>query len=206
MNIRQRVPVLILAGILAAALIFFVVMLSGAYYAHWDGPVVRAMANTVPVPAASVGKRTIPLSAYLDDVDSVTIYLSSPEAERQNLRRPVVETDKKQVLERLIQEAALRELADARNVDVTDQQIEAVMTELQVTTTSTEAFADFLNENYGWTPSEFRSHVVEPLILTRLLTDSYAADHGGDPSALEKYLAERTQRRDVVRYVKFRNP
>jgi hypothetical protein len=203
MTIQKTIPLFVGAGLLAAALLSLVVVLAGAYYAHWDGAMVRAVANTIPVPAASVGKRSIPVRAYLADVDSIERYLSSPEAERQNVRRPIVDTDKQQVLERLIQEAALRELADARNIYVTDQQVEAVMTELSVATTSTEAFVAFLDENYGWDMAEFRSHVVEPLILTRLLTDSYAADHGGDPAALEQYMQARIQERDVIRYVKF---
>lgn len=201
---RSRILALVVAAAalvvaLAASLVFF----WGVYYAHWEGSFVSGVASAVPVPAARMGSRPISLSRYLADLRSVEQFLSSDEAKAENLSRAVTDEDRQSTLERLIQEQALYELAEARNIKTTEQQKQAVMAELGVTSTSTEAFRAFIELNYGWDMEAFDSHVVQPLLLTRLLADSYAQDHNGDTGALNAYLTERVQRDDVVRYVKF---
>ena len=201
---RSRLSIFLVAiALLLAALAASIVFLWGAYYAHWEGPFAARVAAASPIPAARVGARSIRLSRYLEDIHSVERFLSSEEARAGNLARPLSDEDRESTLERLIQEEALYELAGQRNITTSDDQKRAVLDELGVTSTSTEAFLAFINQNYGWDMAAFESHVVQPLLLTRLLTQSYAQDHGGDLTALETYLMERIQRDDVVRYIKF---
>jgi parvulin-like peptidyl-prolyl isomerase len=195
--VTSTIVVLLLA--LAASVIF----LWGAYYQHWEGSFPTGVAKALPIPAARIGKRTVLLRDYYGGVVSVQKYLTSEEAAAQNQRRPLTVDDRSATLERLIQEAALYELADARGVKVTDEQEQAVLSELNVTSTSTADFQKFISENYGWSLDDFKMHIVRPLVLTRTLATSYAADHGGDPKALQTYLEDRIKKPDVIRYVKF---
>jgi len=195
-------------AILVIATLFIVacasaVFLWGVYYQHWDGPLVTRIANTLPIPAARMGDRTILYRTYVSDVRSIETYLSSPEAKGQNLTRPMVDDDRKNVIERLMREAALEDLALARKVTVTDAQMKAAFDEFSAGATSTQDLEALLRENFGWTIDDLKTHLIRPALLTRLLAPSYAADHGNDPNALETYLDERVQRPDVVRYVKF---
>ena len=201
---RSRLT-LIIAGVvlLFAVLAGSAVMLWGVYYRHWDGPFITQLAERTPIPAAKVGSRTILLRNYLRDMRSVEKFLSSEAAAMENQKRDMTDADKKMVLDRLIQEAAVAEVADARNIHVEPEQEAAVMEELQITATSTAEFLVYISENYGWTLDEFKSHVVHPVILTRLLSASFSADHDGDTDAFGKYMDERTKRDDVVWYVKF---
>lgn len=200
----KRSLLLMAAGaVIGLALIGSVTLLIGAYYLHWEGGIVRVAADALPIPAATLGKRTVRLRDYLDEVHSVKTYLTSPEAEIDGQVRAVTLNDKQEVLERLLQEQALKEIAEVRNIQVTEQQMQAAMSEIAVTSTSTEAFAAFLQENFAWTLDDFKTHMVEPAILKSLLEESYAADHGNDLSAFDAYLAERLGRNDVIRYVKF---
>ncbi len=204
MKPRSRLLLLLIAvATLFAALTTAIVFLWGVYYAHWEGPFVSRVAAAAPIPAARLGTRSIRLQRYLEDIRSVARFLSSEEAQAGNLVRTVTNEDRQSTLERLLHEEALYELAEQRNVTISDDQKQAVLDELGVTSTSTEAFLAFIDQNYGWDMSEFESHVVQPLLLTRLLAQSYAQDHGGDLTALETYLDERVKRDDVVRYIKF---
>jgi hypothetical protein len=200
---RWLIPGLLCMGLLSILGIVSVVFLWGVYYQHWSGPAIVRAAQLLPIPAGKVGDRTVLLRDYLKDVSSIERYLSSEEATAQNLRRPVTDDDRKNALDRSLRVEALEELGDARGVTVTDQQMQALMNEMNVTATSTADFSDFIAKNYGWTMEDFQSHLARPLILTRLLAPAYAADHGGDPNALEDYLTDRLSRPDVVKYVKF---
>jgi hypothetical protein len=193
----------ILGAVVVIALVGASVFLWNAYYRHAEGAFTTRVANTFPIPAAKIGNRTILLREYLKDVKSIQIYLSSDEASSTGMARPFSNEDRMNALERLVRQEALEELAEARSVEVTGEQMEAVMKELNVTATTTEAFQFFIAKNYGWDMDDFASHVARPLVLTRLLTESYAADHGGDLTALTAYVEERIKRPDVVRYVKF---
>lgn len=179
------------------------VFLWGMYYQHWDNAIVARLAESMPIPAARIGDRTILYRTYLRDVRSVETYLSSPEAKDQHLTRPLVNDDRKNVLERLIREAALEDLAIARKVEVSDAQMNVAFAEFSAGATTTQDLEALLRDNFGWTIDDLKSHLIRPALLTRLLAASYAVDHGNDPNALEKYLDERVQRPDVVRYVKF---
>lgn len=195
---------LVVAGALGGLLLIgSITVLVGAYYLQWEGGMVRAAANALPIPAGTLGKRTVLLRDYLDEVHSVRTYLASPEAQADSQARALVTDDKREVLERLLQEEALREIAEARGIQVTDQQMEAALSEIAVSSTSTEAFASFLQTNFAWSIDDLKRHMVEPAILKNLLEQSYAADHGNDLTAFDLYLNERLGRNDVIRYVKF---
>lgn len=184
---------------LAASAVF----LWGVYRAHWEGPFITTVADAIPIPAARVGSHSISLHEYFSSLRSVNQYLNSEEAAAQGQKRPMNDDDRKSALERLIQEAALAELAASRGVSVTADQEQAVLAELDVTATSTDAFQQYIQTNYGWNMEDFKAHIIRPLVLTRVLGASFAADHNGDVNALSSYITDRIQKPDVVRYVAF---
>lgn len=196
-------PAIIVAAVLVATAASAAGFLWGVYYKHWDTPFVTKVANALPLPAARMGARTILYRDYLRDVRSVERYLSSDEARNINVSRPMTDEDRKNALDRLLREAALDELALARNVNVSDAQMQEAMQTLNLTSTTTREFEDLIAKNFGWTMDDFKMHVVRPSLLTNLMAPSYAVDHGNDPKAFEKYLDERIQGKDAVRYVKF---
>jgi hypothetical protein len=204
MKAKWIIAVIMVAGavtaVAAACLLFF----WGAYVKHWEGPAVHAVADALPVPAARFAGHPVLLREYLRDVRSISIFLASEEAKRQGLNRPMTDADREQALERLLKELALEELAYKRKVDVTDKEVqEALVREFNPQGTMEQDFESLIMETYGWTLDDFKSHVVRPALLTRQLSASYAADHGNDPQALDRYLEERIQEPDAVRYVRF---
>jgi hypothetical protein len=183
--------------------LFVSTFLWGVYYKHWDNGFITAVTNVLPLPAGKIGKTVVLYRDYRYAVDSVEVYLQSDQAAEQNMRRPLTDEDRKNVLERLLREIALEDLARVRNVTITDDQITAAMEAFNTSGSSTKDINDFLIKNFGWSVEDFQKHIVRPLLLTRTMGASYAVDHGNDPNALDVYLDNRLKQQDVVRYVKF---
>jgi hypothetical protein len=150
---HKKVMAMVVGGVLLLiVLLSSVVYLWGVYNKHWENGVVTSVADTLPIPAAKVGSRTVLLRDYFDGLTSLRVYLSSSEQALAQAQRPstVSDDDRKNILERLIQEQVLEEVAATRNVTASEAQIEAIMSELNVTATSTASFEDFIAKNYGW--------------------------------------------------------
>jgi hypothetical protein len=183
------------------------VFLWGLYYRQWDNTFVTRVTGVIPVPAARIASHTITYREYLDGVHAVKKFLASPEAKAEadqgGMNRTMTGEDRKNVLERLLGEAALNEIADARKVTVTTEQEQTVLDMFNTSGSSTQEIADMLQRIYGWTIDDFKLHIVRPLLLTRSLEASFAADHGGDTNAFTAYIEDRLTKSDVVRYIKF---
>lgn len=204
MKIHWVIAGIVVIGIGALAVLAATVLWWGIYVQRWEGPMVYRIASTVSLPAARFAGTSILLRDYLNDVESLKTYLASEEAVQAKLTREITDDDRKQALERLLQEAATKELADIRKIAITDEQVqEAIQTEFVSSGGDQAAFEVYLQKNFRWTLQDFEKHVVRPVLLERLLTASYAADHENDLEAFQTYLDDRLKKDDVVRYVKF---
>jgi hypothetical protein len=199
------IAVIAVAGLLGGiAAVFF----WGIYARHWDGPVVASIANVAPIPAARVGNRVVLFRDYLSDVRSIERFLSSEDAKRQGLSRPPTIEDRRSAIDRLMEEAALMELAEQRNLSIGQEEVtvytqQAINEFAQSSGRTAADIEPYLRETYDWSLEDFQKHIVKPALLMRILTASYAADHGGDNQALRTYLETRLRQPDVVRYLQF---
>jgi hypothetical protein len=191
------VAVLFVIGIVSA------VFLWGLYYKQWDNAFVMRVTAAIPIPAGRVASHAVTYREYLDGVHSVEKYLASSEAKAAGINHTMTSDDRKNVLDRLLSEQALNELAASRKVTVTGDQEQTVINTFNSSGSSTKEIADMLQRIYGWTIQDFKTHIVRPLLLSRTLAASFAVDHGGDQNALATYMDERLKKPDVVRYVKF---
>jgi hypothetical protein len=192
-------------GIIGAVALAGIVYLSGVYRAHWENPMAVSVAKTFSfIPAARIGGRAIPLRDYYRDLNAVKTYLSSDEAKSQSLAREVTATDRKQVIERLLTESAIDELAALRKVKIDESELDRMIDqEFNASGTTRGDLSAHIEKTYGWTYDDFKAHIARPALLTRYLMASFSADHPNDPEALQTYLEERLKRSDVVRYIAF---
>jgi len=180
------------------------ILVYGAYHFGWENGMVRSFADMLPVPAARFAGKPILLRDYFHNVDSIRIYLASADAKNQGLARAMTNDDRKQVLERLITERAVDELAASRRISVTDQEVDqAIQTEFNNTGKSNDQLAQFIRDTFGWSMDDFKIHLVRPILLERKIAASYASDHNNDLNAVQTYLQDRLSKKDVVRYIKF---
>lgn len=191
-------------GVVGVFAIASIVFLLGAYQWHWENPVMTAVARALPVPAARIGGRPILLRDYYRDVSALKTFFASDEAKSQGLTHSLTDEDRGQVVERLLTEAALNEVANLRHVTVNEGELDQMIdTQFNASGTSRGDLAAHIEKTYGWTYDDFKAHIARPALLTRYLEASFASDHPNDTGALNAYLKERLSRSDVVRYVTF---
>jgi len=177
----------------------------GVYVRHWEGLTVRAIADRVPVPVARYAGTPVLLRTYLVRIGAIKAFLASEEGKAiPEEDRVFSDVHRAQSVEQLLREAVVEETARIRKIGVTDEEVEeAIRLEPTFSGVSPETLEDHVRQTYGLTYDEFKEHVARPIILDRLVSASYAADHGGKTDAFDAYVEERLQRSDVIRYLKF---
>jgi len=175
------------------------------YIKHSDAGFIRALANRFPIPAARVGSRTIYYRDYLHTHDTLKTFLASPAAKAQNLQVPLDESLEKNILEKLVNEAALEELADQKHVTVTDEQLREYFSQVISSVSSTTPDVGvYLLQNFGWNEEDFRQQVLKESLLEQQLGEEMAKENNGDTQALANYMDKRLQQKDIVRYLRFK--
>lgn len=199
-------PVLIIAGVLC----LLVLASAGAaltwevYIKHSDGVFIRKTAEILPITAAKIGKRKILYRDFLKSKDTLRTFLASPAAKEQDISVPLDQALEKNILEKLVNQAALEELAEQKNITVSDEELRAFFTDvISAASSTTPDVGVYLLENFGWDEEDFRQNVLKPSLLEQRLAVRMAEENNGDGSALATYMEKRLQEKDVVRYLKF---
>lgn len=206
MNVKKLI--MILGGLIVAIVIAvgFSVLLWGVYIQRWDTPFTRAVVSIIPVPVARVGNTSIPLSRYYKDVDSLKMYFASEDAKSAGVDASQFgDVERKQAMERLIEEAAIQEMAAIKKVSVSDKDIESAIDTQFVSPSSTrQDLENNIKKNYGWSMQDFREHIVRPILLERKLAElANPEDPQTGMTDVIADLSARITEPDVVRYVKF---
>ncbi len=197
------IMIAVVAGIVVLGAIVTVMWM--IYVKHSDQPFIRGLAKVLPIPAARVGSRTILYRDFLQQRDTLKVFLSSPAAKQQNLNVPFDENLEKNVLEKLVNQAALEELAEQRHVTVTDEALRQAFTEVvQENASTTPDVGVYLLQNFGWNEEDFRQQVLRPALLEEQLGTQLAAENASDTQALENTIEARLKKSDVVRYLRFK--
>ncbi len=191
-----------IAVVLAVTSFFF---LWGVYSLHWEGPIVSAVAERIPVPVARYEGKPILLRTYLVRVGAIKSFLASEEAEViPEDQRVYSDVQRAQAIEQLLREAVVEETAALRKIEVTDEQVEeAVKLEPTFSGVTPGALEEHVQKTYALSYDDFKEHIARPIILDRYVSASYAADHGGQMDAFDTYVEERLQGDDVIRYLRF---
>ncbi|MBU0540105.1 SurA N-terminal domain-containing protein [Patescibacteria group bacterium] len=205
---KKRVPLLVL--IIAGVLCLLVLASAGAaftwevYVKHSEGVFIRKTAEILPITAAKVGSKKVLFRDFLKSKDTLRTFLNSPAAKEQNIGVPWDATLEKNVLEKLVSQAALEELAEQKDVTVSDEELRAFFADvISAVSSTTPDVGVYLLENYGWNEEDFRQNVLKPSLLEQRLATKMAEENNGDESALATYMEKRLQEKDVVRYLKF---
>jgi hypothetical protein len=194
----------------ALLLILIIPLATGSVFAyaifvrHSDQSLVRNIATIFPVPAARVGHRTILYRDYLKDRDTARLFLASPVAKEQNVALPSPQEVDRNLLEKLITQTALEELAEQRHVAISEEDLRAFFADVVLAASGTTPDVGvFLLKNFGWDEADFRLKVLRPALLESRLQDALAKEQNGDQQALGVYLDQRMKASDVVRYLRF---
>jgi hypothetical protein len=204
---RDKKKFFIILGVLIAALLVLggiAAIGSAVFVARSDHAVIRQISGRLPIPAARLGQKTILYRDFLAERDTVKFFLNSEAAKEQGVDTAFDVSTEKNLLEKMLQDAALEELAEQKNITVTEEELRSFFAEVVLTAASTTAdIGSYLLKNFGWSEEDFRQQVLRLDILGQRLAAELAKDKPDDPNALAAYLSERLQREDVVRYLRF---
>ncbi|MFA5935733.1 MAG: SurA N-terminal domain-containing protein [Patescibacteria group bacterium] len=169
-----------------------------------DSGIARAAANALPIPAAKLASRPVLYRDFVKSRDTLKKFLASPAAQEQGMNVPFNAELEKNALEKLLVQKALEELAEQRNVTVTEEELRQYYSEvLSATSSTTPDVGTYLLDTFGWNEEDFRQNVLKPALLEQRLSLILSQEQSGDPEALNRYIDERLKQPDVVRYVRF---
>ncbi|MCI0479619.1 SurA N-terminal domain-containing protein [Candidatus Uhrbacteria bacterium] len=194
------VGVVLLVALLAAA----VAMAYGTFISRSDSPFIRGTASALRLPAAKVGSRTVLYGDFARSRDTVKVFIASEAAKEQGLAVAFDAELEKNVLEKLIRQAAVEEYAEEKGIAVTDGELRAFFADVVAAASSTTPDVGvYLLENFGWNEEDFRQNVLKPALLEQRVGEAMAEGSQGDSMAFTAWIEERLARPDVVRYVRF---
>jgi len=201
----KKIYLLLSAALLVIVLVGGVVAAGAAMYVgRSDGPIVHAIIRTVPVPAARVGEHTILYSEYLEELDTMRTFLASEAAKEQGIEISFDATLEENIYEKLVNAAALEDVAQRYEISVTDVELLGFFDEVAQAASSTQTdIGTYLLETYGWNEEEFRQNVLRPALLEQKISAQLAATDPNNPDALALLISQRLSEDDVKRYVRF---
>lgn len=204
---QRRSFLLLVSGVLVCVLALLVALVGigrAIFIQHSDGSSIRWISNALPIPAARIGSRSILYRDYLKQHDALKHFLASPAAKSQQLNLTLNGDLEKNILEKLMAQEIMEELAVQKSVTITDADVRASFSQVVAMASSTTPDVSvYLAENFGWNEEDFRQYVIRPALLEERLAKIEADEHQGDQSALSAYMDERLKSKDAVRYLKF---
>lgn len=184
-----------LAGMAVILVVSFIIITLGAYAFRWQGPAMMGILKHTPYPVAMVDGSAVKYSDFVSGVDALKkFYAKQQEADPQTVAPTDAEL-KETVLERLIQDEVLAEVAARFNVSVTDKEVQEQFEQLVATVGSREKAEQDLKDLYGWSIDEYLEKVLTPYLIEQKLAEALAKDES--IQAESKKLAE-----DVLAQVK----
>ncbi|HSX46752.1 MAG TPA: SurA N-terminal domain-containing protein [Patescibacteria group bacterium] len=166
--------ILITTGLLVASIItFFAYCTLALYRFQSTSGFIYRVTQVVPFPVARAGNSFVSYESYLFEVRHYTHYyqtqlkvdFNSTEGKQQ------LEAFKKQALDKVINDAYIKKLADKYHVTVSDQQINDQITILRNQNrlgNSDKVFEDVLRDYWGWSVDDFKRSLRDQLLAQNL--------------------------------------
>ncbi len=180
-------------------------MLYGVYFKINDSGPVRVMARVLSLPAAKVGSQSVSYDRFLMTRDAVVMFINSEAGQEVGAYMPPDKELNDNILERLIRQAMIVDMAKQKNISVQDEQVNLVFEDVKsaAASSTTPDVGEYLWKNYGWQEADFKDEVLRPALLEQDLATALAQENGGDQYALESLLATKRSQPDVVVYLRF---
>lgn len=192
---KNRRLLFILLSVLAALIIFLVVMGIGIYKYDWDGNFTKRVYTAIPYPAAVVNMQMLTYNQWQNRIEQYqqnkNFYLQEQEIDLGSLDLPDDETINDKALDDLIKEKILSKLAKQNKINASEQEIDSAYNELILSRVKNgeESAERALQDIYGMSVHEFKKQVVEDYLLRQKLEDKLNQE-GDELDKLAKVKAQ----------------
>jgi hypothetical protein len=167
-----------------------------------DRTIVRRLASWFPI--GQVGGQTVRYGQFLKARDAIKNFLNSKAVKDaggggQQMTAQIEQS----AYERLLREAASRDLAAEKKISVSDQEVKATYDKFVEQASSTVPdVKQYIQDTFHWSVEEYQQMVVRPQTMDDKLALTFATGTDGY-NQLNDYFATRLEKPDVKRYLKF---
>ncbi|PIS43036.1 MAG: hypothetical protein COT24_00280 [Candidatus Kerfeldbacteria bacterium CG08_land_8_20_14_0_20_40_16] len=142
----------------------------GLYRYDWNDKYTNAIIKVIPYPVALVNWQIVKYSDFRADLDTLRFFYQKQQELYPNDAPTQTETELKDtVLNRLIEDELVIQLAKQKNVTATQEEIDQEFQLIIQQAGSQETLEQTLQELYQWNVDQFKSKVLYPFILRRNL-------------------------------------
>jgi len=163
--------------VLGLALLFMIgVATVVVYRSNPTSEAVRTIVKIVPYPAAMVNSNVVGYRDFLSSYDGLATFYDK-QATELGAEIPDQADMIENILNNLIRMELIESLAKGRGITVDPAEVDKLMDQaVQDAGGSVEEFNQMIKDNYGWDSQDFRSMVLEPLMLATGLQDALLVD------------------------------
>ncbi|MFA6254596.1 MAG: peptidylprolyl isomerase [Patescibacteria group bacterium] len=167
---------------------FLVLILFGAglYQFKWQNPIVEYITKIIPYPAVIVNYQPISYYTWQQQVKTLRNFYNQQKNDNSDLPIPSLEETQKHILDRIIEQELLNQLAYKYNVTVTQTEINERTQKLVSEIGSQESLTQQLKKLYNWTLDQFQKEILEPLVLKNKLSIAVTLDDRINQEARKK--------------------
>lgn len=176
---------LVVVVLIGAGLAFYVFGVSG------EGAV--SFSRIIPLPALAVNYHPVFMYDYYQNFDALKKYNNS-QAVSGLYTNPLLNDDeniKKLVINRLLGEKNIKNLAKKYQVTVTKEMVDEEFTSITNLSGSEEDFKNTIHDLYGFTTEQFKKFIITPIVTERVLREKYNSDANIDQTNKEKVVSEK---------------
>jgi len=191
---NSGLPVIILILVILVGLVLFGML--GVYVFKSTNFVFRGLSRIIPYPAVVVNWDFVGYDDYSDNIVTMRRFLSNEEE--------VVVTEEEirdRVLNRLIANAVLEQMADERDIKVFDYEIEKVFQAAIEGLNPEEEIEKDLKKLFGWNTDEYKKNVVRPFVLQNKLTKAIYDDQADAAEQFAIFLQEEIATAKIIYFV-----
>jgi hypothetical protein len=209
----HRVVIISVSLLVVVVVAFFTYCLLALYKFNSSSAFIYRVTQVIPFPVAKAGSRFVSYENYLFELRHYTHYYETQQRVDFNSEsgRQQMEDFRKRAMERVVDYAYVKQLAEKHDVSVTDQELEDMITLVRTQNrlgSSDQIFSDVLKEFWGWSVSDFRRELKQQMLAQKVVAsldtdtkqradDVYAQLlNGGDFAALAKQYSEDASTRD----------
>src|SRR3989344_1284268 len=158
----------ILLGLVLITVVILIIA-GAALYVGLVNPVSLAVARVIPYPAAVVNYSVLPYNEWHRQVASLQNFYRQEASNVPEVPIPTKEELGSHILNRMIEVALLKSLADTYGITVSEDELERQLQNIASQIGSPTLLEEQLLELYGWTQDEFKHQILHPLILRNKL-------------------------------------
>ena len=158
--------------------IFGVVLTARSFGKLSDDPWVLKVADVLNISVAKVNGLPVLYTRYIEDLNTLKKFYSAP---HEGVTPPANNEEiSDQVLSRLIVNTIVKDLARQFGIIVSNEETNAVKTQLLAKYPSEEEALKELKDQYGWDLNTYMEKVVKPILLEQKVSAGFSVGEFGD--------------------------